>query len=126
MRDSGEITGFHAHIYYGTKCGWFTKPDPARREIAANLQNFLIMYEAKNPNTIRVGSMHDQPCGPHTQPMFEVEIETSAYAEIFKFLILNNKGLSILFHPVTGNEIDDHTILATWLGQKLPLDLDKL
>lgn len=126
MRSSGEITGFHAHIYYGTKCGWFNRPCPERRKIAAALQNFFIMYDVKHPNAIKVGRMHDQPIGPHTQPMFAIEITPEAYSEVFKILILNHQDLPLLFHPVTGNDLEDHTVLATWLGEKLPLNLGKL
>ncbi len=126
MRKYEEIQGFHAHVYYGTKCGWFTKPSPERRKTAASLQDFFIMYEAKNAGSIVVGRMHDEPTGPHTQPMFLIEIGLIAFAEVFKLLVLNHQDLSILIHPITSDVVEDHTNLATWLGEKLPIDLDKL
>jgi DOPA 4,5-dioxygenase len=40
--------------------------------------------------------------------------------------MLNHEGLSVLIHPLTGNDYDDHAQYASWLGPQLPLRLDFL
>ena len=40
--------------------------------------------------------------------------------------MLNWRGLTILVHPSTGDDLVDHSERALWLGAALPLDLEKL
>ncbi len=39
---------------------------------------------------------------------------------------MNRKGLTVLVHGVTGDDIYDHTELVLWLGESLKLNLDAL
>jgi DOPA 4,5-dioxygenase len=70
--------------------------------------------------------MHDKPVGPHTKAMFRVAFKGRMLRLILNHLMLNNRGLSILFHPETGNDLKDHTESATWIGSPVALDLTKL
>ena len=36
--------------------------------------------------------------------------------------MLEATGLTALVHPVTDDDLADHTTLATWIGEPLPLD----
>jgi DOPA 4,5-dioxygenase len=40
--------------------------------------------------------------------------------------MLNREGLDILVHPLTGDDVSDHTRFALWLGDKLELNIDVL
>lgn len=40
--------------------------------------------------------------------------------------LLEASGLTSLVHPLTDNDLADHTTLATWIGEPLPLKLDVL
>jgi DOPA 4,5-dioxygenase len=40
--------------------------------------------------------------------------------------MLNREGLTILVHPLSGNDYNDHAHHALWLGAVLPLRLDML
>jgi len=40
--------------------------------------------------------------------------------------MLNRAGLSVLIHPVTGDDYEDHAHFPLWLGTALPLDLESL
>ena len=42
------------------------------------------------------------------------------------FLALNRMGLTVLVHPNTKRERDDHLVHAMWLGAVLPLDASVL
>jgi len=56
--------------------------------------------------------------------MFEVNIFTPAqFGAFIPWLVINRGPLSALVHPNTGDAERDHTQRATWMGEKLPLDL---
>jgi aromatic ring-cleaving dioxygenase len=59
--------------------------------------------------------------------MFEVNLFTPAqFGAFIPWLVFNRGPLSALLHPNTDNEGEaerNHTQRATWLGERLPLDL---
>lgn len=105
MRNINDIKGFHFHVYYS---------DDSR---AKAWELFKCFPEAR---------WYAKPLGPHTQPMFALEVASSHMEDVYKFMILNRDGLSVLIHPITDNELEDHTTSVGWLGTPVPLDLDKL
>jgi aromatic ring-cleaving dioxygenase len=105
--DIDDIQGWHAHVYY----------EPATRDVAARLRAWI---EARF--TARLGRWHDAPVGPHTRAMFQVAFEPGEFAALVPWLALHHAGLSVLVHPVTGNDLADHTEHALWLGPALPID----
>lgn len=129
MRTIADISGFHAHIYYGNPNGWFEKPYPPHQKYAIELREYfqsLVDNGTLDSGDVRVGAMHDEPVGPHTQPMFQIHIGYESFKHAVQLLILNHKDLSVLIHPLTGNAPEEHTNLAMWLGNKIPLDLNNL
>jgi aromatic ring-cleaving dioxygenase len=113
FRDMKEITAYHAHIYY----------DPATsRDKAAVVRQQM---ESIFPDA-RFGRWHDVPVGPHPQAMYQVVFTPHQLASILPWLLLNRRGLTILVHPETGNDLADHAHHALWLGAVLPLRLEKL
>ncbi|MGL5793939.1 MAG: DOPA 4,5-dioxygenase family protein, partial [Waterburya sp.] len=40
------------------------------------------------------------------------------------WLALNRNDLTILIHPLTGNDLKDHTDYAAWMGVPQELNLD--
>ena len=56
--------------------------------------------------------------------MFEVNLFTPAqFGAFVPWLVINRGPLSALVHPNTDDELRDHTQRATWMGEKVPLDL---
>jgi DOPA 4,5-dioxygenase len=58
--------------------------------------------------------------------MFEVNLFTPAqFGAFVPWLVINRGPLSALIHPNTvhGEDERNHTQRATWLGDRLPLDL---
>lgn len=58
--------------------------------------------------------------------MFEVNILTPAqFGAFVPWLVINRGPLSALVHPNTTEDEDErnHTQRATWLGDRIPLDL---
>ncbi|KAJ5288701.1 hypothetical protein N7478_001731 [Penicillium angulare] len=77
---------------------------------------------------LRIYRFFDKPVGPHPVAMFEVNLFTPAqFGAFIPWLVINRGPLSALVHPNTTEGADDeerdHTQRATWLGERIPLDL---
>ena len=111
LKDTHEISGYHAHIYY----------DPATRERAAVIREALgAQFD------VQLGRWHDRPVGPHPKSMYQVIFSAGEFAKLVPWLMLNRDGLDVLVHPETGDDVADHTAHAVWLGEKLDLNIDVL
>ncbi len=108
-----DVTAFHAHVYFRSET----------RELAAALREAL---RALPGVKLEIHSMADGPRGPHGAPMFGADIPKADLPKVLGFLMLNHGSLPVLIHPVTNNELLDHTHHALWLGERQPLDLLKL
>jgi aromatic ring-cleaving dioxygenase len=111
MLDPVAITGYHAHIYY----------DPATRSVAEDLRTAIgAGFE------VQLGRWHDNPIGPHPVSMYQVAFAIGEFPRLVPWLMLNRRGLSVLVHPLTGDDYEDHATYALWLGASLPLRLEAL
>lgn len=76
---------------------------------------------------LRIYQLFDQPIGPHPIAMFEVNLFSPAqFGAFVPWLVINRGPLSALVHPNTDKQGEDernHTQRATWLGERIPLDL---
>lgn len=75
---------------------------------------------------LRIYTFFDKPVGPHPVAMFEVNLFTPAqFGAFVPWLVINRGPLSALIHPNTHETEDErnHTQRATWLGDRIPLDL---
>jgi DOPA 4,5-dioxygenase len=106
----GEITGYHAHIYY----------NPASREAAARVRAGLANFN------VQLGSWHDEPVGPHPQAMYQALFANDEFARVVPWLMLNRQGLTVLVHPSTGDSYGDHLERSLWLGEVLKLKAEVL
>ena len=102
---SGTISSYHAHIYWSS---------PAERERALAVRDGIA-----ERFVVQLGRIHDRNVGPHTQSMYQVAFTTDVFSELVPWLMLNRRELSVLIHPNTGRERDDHLLHAAWLGPGL-------
>lgn len=109
--DPEQVRAYHAHVYY----------EPGTRADAALVRDGLARRF-----TARLGRWHDQPVGPHSRGMYQVLFAADQFDRIVPWLMLNRRGLDVLVHPETGDDLADHTRHALWLGQPLPLRLAAL
>jgi aromatic ring-cleaving dioxygenase len=109
--DPAKIRGYHAHVYY----------DPASRIEASNLRDTI-----EHSFAVEMGRWREEPVGPHPRSMYQVKFGISEFARIVPWLMLNRSGLTILIHPETGDDYQDHAENALWLGEKLELRLEIL
>jgi DOPA 4,5-dioxygenase len=71
-----------------------------------------------------VGRVSENPVGPHPLPQFEIHFVGMAEPEVRS--IIEPTGLTALIHPLTDDDVADHTSLAHWIGEPLALDLTVL
>ncbi|MGZ5680289.1 MAG: DOPA 4,5-dioxygenase family protein [Burkholderiales bacterium] len=106
-----ELKGYHAHVYF----------DAAARPVAERLRDTIVSKFA-----VTAGAFSDEPRGPHPVPQFNVIFETPQFQHVVPWLMLNREGLSVLVHPLTESNYNDHSAYALWLGTPVPLRLDRL
>ncbi|MBD2499627.1 DOPA 4,5-dioxygenase family protein [Anabaena azotica] len=109
--ESLNITGFHAHVYFDSDS--FATAMGIREQLG-------------NKFNVQLGRVHEKPIGPHPKSMYQVAFSAAEFAQVVPWLMLNHEGLDILIHPLTGDDVSDHTSFALWLGEKLELNIDFL
>ena len=106
-----ERQPYHAHIYF----------DPDGRAVANRLHQ--LMSESRLV-VLFVGELRDEPVGPHPKAQFEVHFREDALPQVMS--LIKESGLTALVHPLTDDDLADHTSLGQWVGEPLPLDLSVL
>jgi aromatic ring-cleaving dioxygenase len=107
---------WHAHVYYG----------PGERAHAAAVRERLLrlMESGTSPQLLFIGVLRDHKVGPHPVPQFEVHFTAGLLPTIEG--ILRGCGLTALVHPLTYDDLADHTHLGHWIGTPIDLDLTVL
>ena len=102
---------FHAHIYY----------TDADLSAARALRD---QFAAGRPPVLFVGRMTDRGVGPHPIPQFEVHFPERSRDDVIA--AIEATGLRALVHPLTDDDLADHTAHAHWIGEPLALDVSVL
>lgn len=113
---SADNAPYHAHIYF----------ESSQRALAdtacALLRDFMASGEI--PQLLFVGRLTDGKAGPHPIPQFEIHFTKEALPAVCDFI--KASGFRALVHPLTDDDLADHTRLAHWIGKPLELDLTTL
>jgi DOPA 4,5-dioxygenase len=106
---------YHAHVYYA----------PEQRTTAEVLRAQLIAHTMGNePHVLFVGRLTRGGVGPHLSAQFEVHFVKRSLERIMSQI--NASGLRALIHPLTDDDLADHTTFGYWIGGALDLDLTVL
>lgn len=107
---------YHAHLYYV----------PETRAVAEATRQRLIerMESGDIPQLLFVGQLKDGKAGPHPIPQFEIHYTKAALPSVLG--LIEESGLTALVHPLTDDDLADHTSLAHWIGTPIELDLSTL
>ena len=104
---------YHAHIYYSDQ----------QRPVADALRNqFIKAASGDRPPVLFVGRMMDKGVGPHPVAQFEIHFLEPCLDEIVSKI--EASGLTALVHPLTDDDLADHTHLGRWIGEPLELELE--
>ena len=101
---------WHAHIYYTDR----------ERAAAAALRDAF----TARPEVVLVGAMATGPAGPHPIPQYEIHFRGS-WLDLIRSMIAAS-GLTALVHPLTDDDLADHTNLGQWIGNPVELDMTTL
>jgi DOPA 4,5-dioxygenase len=103
---------YHAHIYF----------ELDDRAPAERLHRHFVRARATGDlaDLRYVGEMRDRPVGPHPKPQFEIHFLARALPAMTA--LIRQTGLRALVHPLTDDDLADHTTLATWIGEPIALD----
>ncbi|HWD68127.1 MAG TPA: DOPA 4,5-dioxygenase family protein [Caulobacteraceae bacterium] len=113
---SGGEAPWHAHIY--AKDGEGADAENLRSRFTEALSSREIA------NLQYVGTLAETRVGPHPLPQFEVHFLGDAEPQVRA--LIKASGLTALIHPLTNDDVADHTRLARWIGEPLALDLSVL
>jgi DOPA 4,5-dioxygenase len=102
------IHGYHAHVYYDA--GTLAQ---ARDLCTAAVQRFP---------SVKLGRLHEEPVGPHPEWSCQIAFLPALFGDIVPWLAMHRGGLVLFIHPLSDNELLDHTERAIWLGAMLRLD----
>jgi DOPA 4,5-dioxygenase len=107
---------YHAHVYYQL----------GQRSRAEALQAVLrgLRHPSGGPAVTFVGALRDGKVGPHPESQFEAHFHARDLAVVEP--VLAEAGLRTLIHPLTEDDLADHTALSRWLGAPVELDLSVL
>ncbi|OXX50366.1 4,5-dioxygenase [Vibrio sp. V12_P9A6T4] len=101
---------FHAHVYFDLVEQ--AKAQRVQQKIAQQRHDVQAMF-----------GLVPRLVGPHLKPMFEVHLADNSHGFI-EWLDEHREGLSVLIHPVSGDDRYDHSQgQVLWLGETLGVNL---
>ncbi len=103
--------GYHAHVYF----------DRETLDFASRLCS-----EAGEKFGLKVGRVHQKLVGPHTRWSCQITFSHKSFDAFIPWLDEHRGSLSVLVHALTGDDLEDHTKYAYWLGDRVELNLEGL
>ncbi|WP_339670167.1 DOPA 4,5-dioxygenase family protein [Dasania marina] len=108
QRPVNNYKAYHAHVYF----------DEHSVAYAAAL-----CAEAGERFGLQIGRVHEKLVGPHPRWSCQIIFGTRDFDAFIPWLDERRNGLSVLVHALTGNDLNDHTLYAYWLGDSVELNL---
>ena len=112
---TANLSPCHAHIYY-------TAEERPRAERLRD--DFLDQAARGEADILFVGQMTDRGVGPHPVPQYEIHFLERSWSDMIA--AIEASGLRALVHPLTDDDVADHTKHAHWIGEPLKLDFSVL
>ena len=130
-----EIKEFHFHTYFYQHRNASVKAALLLRDkiVASVSRKEMIVVcdgvtDAMLPglDVSKIFPINMEPLGPHPIGSFETWVPKEYLAQAMSFFMLNRGELTILFHPLSRYEIEDHTHRSMFLGPSVRIDLTVL
>eukprot|EP00483_Globobulimina_turgida_P002740 UN02745 len=128
---TGEIEEYHFHVYFFqdnnlsvNSAQWI------QQQLIQKVINheFLVVLVGINDtilpdlNTSAVPLFNMAPIGPHPCGSYEVWTPAQYLHQVISWFMMNRGELTILLHPLTDDEIEDHYGRIMWLGPPYRID----
>jgi len=111
-----DITAYHFHTYFFVGNQRAEKEAMEfRKELRKKIDDGFL--SACSLNAVEVG-----PIGPHPYSQWEMCCNKTSLPQATAIHMQNRGNLSVLLHPLTRQDLDDHVGRATWIGEPVPLD----
>jgi len=126
-----EIKEYHFHVYWFQTNQNDFKAAMKLRDLlieAVKRKEFVVIFNGitneiiPKVNVKAIPKINTHPIGPHPCGSFEVWTPKEYFSEAMSFFMRNRGELSILLHPLSMHEIEDHSGRAMWLGPSYRLD----
>ncbi|CAG8470559.1 8854_t:CDS:2 [Diversispora eburnea] len=115
-----EIKEFHFHVYFFQK-------NQKQQESALKLREKIIELTEKGFfHPVPFQNVNYTPVGPHSIGSYEVWCPKEHFSRVYSWFIYHRGIHSVLIHPLTKEQLLDHTDRAAWMGTPVPLDVKKL
>jgi DOPA 4,5-dioxygenase len=108
-RPQNIFARYHAHVYFDDKT------TEHARELCENAARLF---------GAAMGRVHQRPVGPHPRWSCQLSFDSRQFEKLIPWLEEHRGGLTVLVHGVTGNDLEDHTTNASWLGEPAKLNLE--
>jgi aromatic ring-cleaving dioxygenase len=114
--EAGDLAPYHAHVYFTDRT------QPIARELQEKLRA-LLSFD-RDAGLLVVEELDEVAVGPHPLPQFEIHCYRRYLSTLLP--LLTASPLISVVHPVTDDDLADHTVLAQWIHGSVELDLSVL
>ncbi|NRA67024.1 MAG: DOPA 4,5-dioxygenase family protein [Pseudobacteriovorax sp.] len=83
-----------------------------------------IIDKLRDFERLKIGRVRVNPVGPHPTGSCQITVLKPDFMEMLDWFLLNREGLSVFIHPVSGDDIKDHSDYTIWIGGSRELNLD--
>uniref|UniRef100_A0A1D1Y892 DOPA 4,5-dioxygenase n=1 Tax=Anthurium amnicola TaxID=1678845 RepID=A0A1D1Y892_9ARAE len=118
--EAEEIKEFHFHVYF------FQDNEQNRASALALREKIFELIKKGFFHPVPNAKYNDAPRGPHSIGSYEVWCPKEHFSRVYSWFLLHRGVHSVLVHPLTKQEVLDHSNRAVWMGKPVLLDLTKL
>jgi aromatic ring-cleaving dioxygenase len=100
---------YHAHVYFDAQT-----VERARK----------LCEDAWTRFGVAMGRVHEKLVGPHPRWSCQLAFDSKQFDTLIPWLDEHRGGLTVFVHGLTGDDLEDHTTHASWLGEPAKLNLE--
>lgn len=100
---------YHAHVYFdASTLGQATE----------------LCKSAHDRFGVAMGRVHEKLVGPHPRWSCQLAFDAKQFDTVIPWLEKSRRGLTVFVHGLTGDDLEDHSTHASWLGEPAELNLE--
>eukprot|EP00008_Paramoeba_atlantica_P007101 CAMPEP_0201489860 /NCGR_PEP_ID=MMETSP0151_2-20130828/23976_1 /ASSEMBLY_ACC=CAM_ASM_000257 /TAXON_ID=200890 /ORGANISM="Paramoeba atlantica, Strain 621/1 / CCAP 1560/9" /LENGTH=232 /DNA_ID=CAMNT_0047875579 /DNA_START=18 /DNA_END=716 /DNA_ORIENTATION=+ len=130
-----EVKEWHFHVYFFQDNNVSVEAAlDLRDQLLQRVQNryFVAVFDGVTDailpgvNVSNIPPINYGPRGPHPCGSYEVWVPIEYVGRVLSFFMLSHGELTILLHPLTSHELEDHVGRLLWLGPPYRIDVTVL